>query len=88
MELLLDIVQKLIYKFIVKLTWPSIFNLMYVSVRPKPISDKDWRREALLSGPIYSGLSSCFEMKDSGKWRSVGSDNRLFISYEAKKKNK
>ena len=64
-------------------TSPSLSNLVYVSMRPNPISESDCRRLVRVRGPpskMGELLDACFARKDSGIRKSAGSDNRLLMS--------
>lgn len=62
-------------------TSPSLSSLVYVSIRPNPISESDWRLLVRVSGPSKMGLLvDCFARNDSGIRRSAGSDRRLLMS--------
>ena len=60
------------------LTSPILSSLVYVSIRPKPISESDCLRHALVRGP--SSVGEIVSTKLSGNLRSAGSDNLLLIS--------
>lgn len=64
-----------------QLTSPSLSSLVYVSIRPNPISERDWRRLVLVNGPSKIGLLlDCLARKASGMRRSAGNDRRLLMS--------
>ena len=64
-----------------KLTSPSLSSFVYVSMRPKPISERDCLRLVRVNGPSKMGLLlDCLARKDSGIRKSAGNDRRLLMS--------